>query len=55
MKTKNCKQTDCPLRYKCAIAQHQVEGNVTIFRGYLPEAKKCEMYIPIKKEKEIEK
>jgi len=48
-----CKDISCPLRLKCAIANGQVKGNVTIFKGYLKEFNKCEFYLKIKKEDEL--
>lgn len=59
-----CKQNDCPKRNECAVAQKQVEGTITIFKGYvndpkIPENKRCNFFIKITvcntQTKEIEK
>lgn len=43
-----CKQSDCPLRKRCAIAQGQISGKRTIYIGYKDGS--CNEYKPIKKE-----
>lgn len=46
MKHINCLQTACPLRNHCGIAQKQIEGNRTVYKGYVDG--KCNEYKPIK-------
>jgi len=56
MKLITCKDINCPLRVKCAIAHRLIEGKSVIYKGYLDdpkikETKRCEFYQPIKGDK----
>jgi len=42
-----CKDTRCPLRLKCALANEQ--GKVKVIKGYID--KKCNFYVKLKEVK----
>jgi len=51
-----CKQSNCPLRIKCGVANGEVKGKTTVFSGYvnnplIPENKRCNFFVKLKEVK----